>query len=165
ALSKPHRPDKDPVAFLLSRRGRRACVAQYDGAPERTIQRTRRHLRRLSPAYSECHSRLRHERACRGTGGQPRGTSREAGRQLSTLTLPDGLDRHPCQLIGAFVLDGAGMALEPMPFDGVALRGLVQALPQLDVLDGFLVGRFPATAPPPMNPFHDAVAEIVRDRR
>ena len=47
------------------------------------------------------------------------------------------------KLVGLFVLDVAGVALDPMPGDLVARLGRIEALPQLDVLYRLLVGRLP----------------------
>jgi peroxiredoxin len=54
----------------------------------------------------------------------------------------------------------AGMAFDPAPFDVVRFGRRQQRLPQIDVLDRFLVGGFPAAALPAMHPFGDAVAHV-----
>lgn len=65
------------------------------------------------------------------------------------------------QLVAAFVLRVAGVALDPFPFYGVALNGLIQPLPQIDILDRLFVGGFPTALLPVMDPTGDALAHIL----
>src|SRR5688500_19653089 len=48
-----------------------------------------------------------------------------------------------------------------MPLYTVPSQRFVEALPQIDVLDRLLVGGLPAIALPAVDPFHDAVAQIL----
>src|SRR5579859_8294321 len=65
------------------------------------------------------------------------------------------------QRVGTLVLGMAGMALDPDPFDLMALQGLFERQPQIDVLHRLLVGRFPAVALPAVDEARDAVLQIL----
>src|SRR5882724_11651250 len=60
-----------------------------------------------------------------------------------------------CQPIGSFVLRVPGVASHPVPFDVVQRRELVQAFPQIDVLDRLLVGGAPVAPLPVVHPLGD----------
>src|SRR3954469_14736116 len=62
--------------------------------------------------------------------------------------------------IDAVVFRMPAMAFDPVPFDSVWSGGLDQLLPQLRILDGFLIGRAPAVLPPLVDPAGDSVANI-----
>src|SRR5688572_24461405 len=64
------------------------------------------------------------------------------------------------QLVGAVVLGMARMALDPAPLDRVRRRRLEQLLPEFGILDRLAVGGPPAVAPPAVDPFGDAVADV-----
>src|SRR6187399_453712 len=89
---------------------------------------------------------------CRQSGSDCRAS-------VEQTTLPSHERRHAFagEFVGALVLDVAGVALDPAPVDLVAVAGGVEALPQLDVLDGCLGGGLPAVLLPAVNPFADAV--------
>lgn len=53
------------------------------------------------------------------------------------------------------------MALDPFPFHLVALNGLIQPLPQIDIFDRFFVGGFPTAFLPVMDPTGDALAHVL----
>ena len=65
------------------------------------------------------------------------------------------------QLIGAFVLGVAGVALDPVPAHLVRLQRGVEPLPQLGILHRLLVGGAPAVALPAVDPAGDALAHIL----
>lgn len=65
------------------------------------------------------------------------------------------------QLVAAFVLRVAGVALDPFPFNGVSLNSLIQPLPQIDILDRFFVGGFPTAFLPVMDPAGNALAHVL----
>src|SRR6516162_10124392 len=64
------------------------------------------------------------------------------------------------QCVHAVVLRMAAVALDPMPFDPVRLRGLDQLLPQLGILDRLLVRGAPAVALPVVDPARDSIADV-----
>src|SRR5258707_2020664 len=72
--------------------------------------------------------------------------------------------RYPSvrQSVGPLVLRVPGVPPHPMPFDPVRGRELVQALPQVDVLDRLLVRGPPVTPLPVVHPFRDAFLHILR---
>jgi hypothetical protein len=53
------------------------------------------------------------------------------------------------------------VALDPPPIDVVRFARCIEALPQLGVLHGLLVGRFPAVAFPAVDPGRDAVLDVI----
>src|SRR6267142_6788741 len=53
------------------------------------------------------------------------------------------------------------MALHPMPAHAMLRQRRIEPLPQIDILDRFLVGGAPAVALPLVDPRHDAVAQIL----
>src|SRR5437764_651268 len=64
-------------------------------------------------------------------------------------------------LVGALVLVMAGMALDPVPAHLVRLQRLIEALPQLDILDRLLVRGAPAVALPTVDPTRDALPHVL----
>ena len=87
------------------------------------------------------------------------------GRPLTqarhNLPPQEGLHAFAGQFVGALVLVVAGMALDPVPLHLVTQAGGVEALPQLDVLDGLAVGGLPAVLLPAVNPLADAVLHVL----
>src|SRR5437762_7371268 len=85
----------------------------------------------------------------------------------STPSLPHPLlqprhgDAVARQLIGALVGVMAGVALDPVPADLMRLQRGIEPLPQVDVLDGLLVGGAPAVFLPAMDPAGDALTHIL----
>src|SRR5258706_9814316 len=73
----------------------------------------------------------------------------------------DSLVRQP---VGSFVLHVAGVAFHPMPLDLMQRRELVQASPQVDVLDRLPVSGAPAAALPGSHPLGDALLHVLRVR-
>src|SRR5262249_30072778 len=65
------------------------------------------------------------------------------------------------QLVGALILGVAGMAPDPVPAHVVALERGFEPLPEIDILDRFLVSGAPAVALPLLDPRHHAVAQIL----
>src|SRR5690606_11819641 len=63
--------------------------------------------------------------------------------------------------VGALVFRMAGMALDPMPLDLVALAGLIQRLPKLDILDWLVCSRLPAVLLPAVDPARNPVAHVI----
>src|SRR5579872_2808001 len=59
-----------------------------------------------------------------------------------------GRDGAARERVGALVLGMAGVALDPAPMHLVSVQRLVEALPQVDVLDRLLVGGAPAVLLP-----------------
>src|SRR3990167_4508543 len=66
------------------------------------------------------------------------------------------------QLIGPLVTRVASMAAHPLPGDLVTLDLLIEALPQIHVLDRLLGGRLPAALLPVRHPLLDALHDILR---
>src|SRR2546427_1311992 len=64
------------------------------------------------------------------------------------------------QLVRALVLRVAGMTPHPVPFHIVQRRQLVEPLPQVDILERFLVRGAPAAALPVAHPFRDALQHV-----
>src|ERR1700730_2987036 len=60
-----------------------------------------------------------------------------------------------------FVLGMAGVTAHPLPADLVACRGCIEPLPKIDVLDRLFVGGAPTAFLPAVNPFGDAIAQIL----
>ena len=58
----------------------------------------------------------------------------------------------------------AVVAANPVPIDLVALARGVEALPEIDILDGFFLRGLPAVRLPSGDPFGDAVSQILRIR-
>src|SRR5258708_8170902 len=74
-----------------------------------------------------------------------------------------GADRNnpiPGELVRAFVHGVTGMAFHPVPMHLVMLQGRVEPLPEIDVLDRFLVGGAPAVTLPPVDPFRNPLPPI-----
>ena len=72
-----------------------------------------------------------------------------------------GLDGTPAgEFIGAFILVVTHMALDPVPAHRMALFGLLQPLPQLDILHRLASGGAPAILLPALDPAGDAAAQI-----
>ena len=71
-----------------------------------------------------------------------------------------GFNARPRQLVRAFVLGVAGMALDPFPRHPVARLRLVEAAPEILVLDGFTGRGLPAVPLPAVNPAGHAVLHI-----
>ena len=88
---------------------------------------------------------------------------RPAHRPIPRLALER---RHALarQFIGALVVIMAGMALDPVPADLVAMERRIEPLPEFDVLHRLLVGGLPAIALPAVDPFGDAVAADIANR-
>src|SRR5690606_16907374 len=80
-------------------------------------------------------------------------------RQLAGGALADRLVAR--QHVDAFVVGVAGMSLHPAPVDAVAAAGLVQALPQVAVLDRVATGGLPAAPDPVRHPQGDALAHVL----
>src|SRR5688572_1380487 len=81
--------------------------------------------------------------------GDPEESSCSSRRSVSTTAL--AMSAHRCEIaefdrlvarqqVHAFVIRIAGVALDPAPFDGVALGGDMQALPEVAVLDRIAAG-------------------------
>src|SRR5258706_9692879 len=66
------------------------------------------------------------------------------------------------QPVRPLVLRVTGVALHPVPLYLVARRQLVEALPQVDILDGFLVRGAPAASFPVRDPLRDALHHVER---
>src|SRR4249920_3372362 len=91
-------------------------------------------------------------------GSSPAMTSRQSFASPLQLRHRHALAR---QLIGAFVFGVAGVALDPVPAHFMRLQRVIEALPQLGVLDRLLVGGSPAVLLPAMDPAGDALADIL----
>ena len=63
--------------------------------------------------------------------------------------------------VGPLVFGMTGMPPHPDPADLVPRRRPIEPLPQIDVLDGLVVGGAPAAPLPVVDPFGDAVAQIL----
>src|SRR5258708_11597037 len=72
--------------------------------------------------------------------------------------------RYPSvrQPVGALVLRVPGVAPHPVPFDLVQGRELVQALPQVKILDRLLVCGSPVALLPVVHPLRDAFLHVLR---
>src|SRR5258708_6673496 len=66
------------------------------------------------------------------------------------------------ELVRPFVLGVPGVALHPVPFDPVPSRQLVEALPQVDILDRLLAGGAPVAPFPVVHPLGDAFLHVLR---
>src|SRR5215212_6661330 len=55
----------------------------------------------------------------------------------------------------------AAVPLDPVPFDSVAGDGVQQLLPQVGVLDRFLVRRPPAVALPTVDPARNPLTDVI----
>src|SRR5882724_411842 len=64
--------------------------------------------------------------------------------------------------IGALVLWVPRVSLHPVPADAVPARCALELLPQVDVLDGLLVGGAPAAPLPVGQPFADTFLDVLR---
>ena len=63
--------------------------------------------------------------------------------------------------VGPLVFGVAGMAAHPFPGDIVAGHRRVEPLPKIDILDRLLIGGSPAAPLPAVDPFGDAVAQVL----
>src|SRR6266496_2310982 len=68
------------------------------------------------------------------------------------------------QRVGAFIFRMPGVAAHPVPLYLMFGRELVELLPQVDILDGLLVGGAPAPALPVVDPGRDAFLDVERVR-
>lgn len=66
------------------------------------------------------------------------------------------------EIIRRLVTGIAIVPFHPHPLDIVALHGSVQRLPEILILDGFLVGRLPAALFPVRQPLVDAIHDVFR---
>ena len=67
---------------------------------------------------------------------------------------------HTRKFIGALIFGVAGVAFDPVPANFVFAEGPVQPLPELDILDRFLVSRAPVVALPGVYLGRDAVPQV-----
>src|SRR5262245_22676494 len=77
-------------------------------------------------------------------------------RESTSSGLGHGIDGAVGELVDALVTRDSRMSLDPVPLELVFLRERVELLPQVLVLDGLLVGGFPAAALPVRQPFEHA---------
>ena len=78
------------------------------------------------------------------------------------IFLPQFANFVLCQLIASLIVGMAGMALNPLPGNGMLSRQLVELTPKVLVFDRFLVERFPPPGFPSPHPAGNAIFEILR---
>jgi len=70
-------------------------------------------------------------------------------------------DAGPRDRVGPLVFRVTGVTAHPLPVDDVPGSRGVEPLPEIDILDRLLVGRAPVAPFPAVDPFGNAVAEIL----
>src|SRR5258705_3191470 len=89
--------------------------------------------------------------------------SRTIWRTRAILTAVEAsVDGRVRQPVGALVALIARVSLHPVPVDAMSRDQRVELLPQVDVLDGLLVGRAPVAPFPVDDPGRDAVLDVLR---